>query len=104
MPLRNTTEVVIGGWTPGEGRRTGAIGALLVGAHDDTGQPVNFGHVGTGFTKAALRRLRGQLAVLERPTSPFAVPVRREHARSAHLGGAFAGRRVTASSLRASIG
>jgi bifunctional non-homologous end joining protein LigD len=50
-PLRNTTEVVIGGWTPGEGRRTGMIGALLVGAHDDTGQLVYLGHVGTGLPR-----------------------------------------------------
>jgi bifunctional non-homologous end joining protein LigD len=60
------------------------IGALLVGAHDDAGQLVYLGHVGTGFTEAALRRLHGQLAKLERSTSPFAVPVPREHARGAH--------------------
>jgi bifunctional non-homologous end joining protein LigD len=69
---------------PGEGRRTGWIGALLVGAHDDAGQLVYLGHVGTGFTEAALRRLHGQLAELERATSPFAVPVPREHARGGH--------------------
>jgi bifunctional non-homologous end joining protein LigD len=60
------------------------IGALLVGAHDDAGQLVYLGHVGTGFTEAALRRLQGQLAGLERPVSPFAVPVPRQHTRGAH--------------------
>jgi len=30
-PLRRSIEVVIGGWTPGQGRRAGTVGALLLG-------------------------------------------------------------------------
>src|SRR3979411_1166021 len=70
--------------TPGVGRRTGMIGALLVGAREDSGQLVYLCHVGTGFTEAALRRLQGQLAGLERLVSAVRVPVPREHACGAH--------------------
>lgn len=71
-PLTRTQEVVIGGGTPGQGRRTGTIGALLLGVHDHAGRLVYVGQVGTGFTAAALARLTAQLARLARRTSPFA--------------------------------
>jgi bifunctional non-homologous end joining protein LigD len=74
--------VVVGGWRPGAGRRAGGIGSLLVGVHDDTGRFVFAGHVGTGFTAAALARL-GEL-VTARPTSPFADALPREVTRDAH--------------------
>jgi bifunctional non-homologous end joining protein LigD len=83
-PIRNSIAVVIGGWVPGGGRRSDMIGALLVGAYDDTGRLGYLGHVGTGFTEAALRRLRALLTPLERPTSPFAAPVPHDHAHGAH--------------------
>ncbi|GII54208.1 hypothetical protein Pth03_25970 [Planotetraspora thailandica] len=79
-----TQEVVIGGWKPGGGRREGMIGSLLLGVHDEAGRLVFAGHVGTGFTEAALRDLREMLAPLGRPGSPFDGPVPREHARNAH--------------------
>ncbi|GII26561.1 hypothetical protein Pmi06nite_00030 [Planotetraspora mira] len=79
-----TQEVVIGGWQPGGGRREGMIGSLLLGIHDEAGRLVFTGHVGTGFTQAALRDLHELLAPLERPTPPFADAVPREHARHAH--------------------
>jgi len=79
-----TQEVVIGGWQVGEGRREGMIGSLLLGIHDEAGKLLFAGHVGTGFTQAALRYLHEQLAPLERPTPPFAGAVPREHARHAH--------------------
>ncbi|GAA4586364.1 hypothetical protein GCM10023194_32340 [Planotetraspora phitsanulokensis] len=79
-----TQEVVIGGWKPGGGRRAGMIGSLLLGIHDHDGRLVFTGHVGTGFTEAALRELREMLAPLERPAPPFDGPVPREHARDAH--------------------
>ena len=41
------------------------------------------GHVGTGFTEAALRDLAELLAPLRRNSSPFDGPVPREHARHA---------------------
>jgi bifunctional non-homologous end joining protein LigD len=64
------TEVVIGGWMPGEGNRSGRIGALLVGYHDEEGLRYA-GRVGTGFDAAELTRLQGLLEPLARPDSPF---------------------------------
>jgi bifunctional non-homologous end joining protein LigD len=64
-------ELVIGGWTPGEGRRAQGIGALLLGYYD-AGHELRFaGKVGTGFTDAELDRLLGILAPLARDASPF---------------------------------
>ncbi|ETK37723.1 non-homologous end-joining DNA ligase [Microbispora sp. ATCC PTA-5024] len=78
-----TQEVVIGGWKPGAGRRSGMVGSLLMGVHDEAGRLMYVGHVGTGFTEAALRDLLERLAPLERPAAPFADVVPREHARGA---------------------
>ncbi|MDQ0377939.1 non-homologous end-joining DNA ligase [Amycolatopsis thermophila] len=82
-PLRQTQEVIIGGWVPGEGRRAGTLGALLLGVQDDQGQLVYVGHVGTGFTDQVLGEMRDRLAPLARQVSPFEVPVPREFARRA---------------------
>ncbi|MCK2220880.1 non-homologous end-joining DNA ligase [Actinomadura sp. ATCC 31491] len=76
-------EVVIGGWRPGSGRRSGTIGSLLLGAHDQRGRLLYVGHVGTGFTQAMLADLHERLAPLERADSPFAETVPREHSRDA---------------------
>lgn len=76
-------EVVIGGWRPGKGRRAGTIGSLLLGVPSADGL-VYSGQVGTGFTDAMLRDLLGQLARLERKTSPFSPDVPRADARDAH--------------------
>ena len=81
--LLHTQEVVIGGWTAGEGRRTDSIGALLLGAYDDTGMLRYLGHVGTGFTEAALRSLLTELRAREQARSPFDEEVPREEARKA---------------------
>jgi bifunctional non-homologous end joining protein LigD len=77
-----TQEVVIGGWKPGEGRRKGAIGSLLLGVPGDDGLDY-VGHVGTGFTDKMLRALEADLEPLRRDDSPFATTVPREHARDA---------------------
>jgi bifunctional non-homologous end joining protein LigD len=77
-----TQEVVIGGWKPGEGRRAGAIGSLLLGVTGPNGLEFA-GHVGTGFTDKMLRDLEADLAPLARDDSPFGTPVPREHARTA---------------------
>jgi bifunctional non-homologous end joining protein LigD len=68
-----TQEVVIGGWTPGAGRRSGALGALLVGLPGPSGLTYA-GKVGTGFSDAALDALSHTLAPLARTTSPFSPP------------------------------
>ncbi|HVF32360.1 MAG TPA: non-homologous end-joining DNA ligase [Acidimicrobiales bacterium] len=63
-------ELVVGGWLPGAGNRTGRIGALLVGYHDEAG--LRFaGKVGTGFSDAELRRLGARFEALARDASPF---------------------------------
>jgi bifunctional non-homologous end joining protein LigD len=63
-------ELVIGGWIPGEGRRTDRIGALLMGYHED-GTFRYAGRVGTGFTERTLDDLARRLAPLRRETTPF---------------------------------
>jgi bifunctional non-homologous end joining protein LigD len=82
-PLNKTIEVIIGGWAPGEGRRTGMIGSLLLGMYDRSGQLTHVGNVGTGFTHPMLTDLARQLAPLRQPTSPFDPPVPRAQARHA---------------------
>jgi bifunctional non-homologous end joining protein LigD len=70
-PLVNTQEVLVGGWTPGQGRRAGTIGSLLLGAYDGQGLLRYLGHVGTGFTDAALDVLAKSLKPLARSHSAF---------------------------------
>jgi bifunctional non-homologous end joining protein LigD len=67
-------ELVIGGWLPGEGRRSGGLGSLLVGyfADDSSGELRYAGKVGTGFSERDLKMLKQRLAPLQRKTSPFA--------------------------------
>jgi bifunctional non-homologous end joining protein LigD len=78
-----TQEVVIGGWRPGQGRRAGLIGSLLLGLPE--GDQLRYvGHVGTGFTEAVLLDLTARLVPLSRRTSPFSDELPREHARTAH--------------------
>ena len=79
LKVKNTRrqELVIGGWYPGEGRRKGKIGALLMGYHDRTeqGPELRFaGKVGTGFNAKELDKLEKLLAPLQRATSPFSGP------------------------------
>ena len=76
-------EVVVGGWSPGEGRRAGGIGSLLLGVNDDAGRLIYAGHVGTGFSQQVLADLGARLGRLERRTPPFADEVPRAHARGA---------------------
>ncbi|HZP52064.1 DNA ligase [Actinocrinis sp.] len=92
-----TQEVVVGGWTPGEGRRRGAIGSLLLGipvasagtgsgtgtsgsrtgrrggsANDTAPDALEFvGLVGTGFTEQSLADLGKRLDALATERSPF---------------------------------
>jgi bifunctional non-homologous end joining protein LigD len=76
-------EVVVGGWSPGEGRRAGGIGSLLLGVPDDDGRLRYAGHVGTGFSVRMLDDLAATLAPMERARSPFADEVPRLQARVA---------------------
>jgi bifunctional non-homologous end joining protein LigD len=58
---RRTQEVLVGGWSPGQGRRANGIGAILVGIPED-GAVRYVGKVGTGFSD---RLLDEMLRVLE---------------------------------------
>lgn len=83
VPLTRTQEVVIVGWKPGAGRRQGMIGSLLLGVHNQHGDLLYVGQVGTGFTEAMLRDLHARLHPLARQDPPLSEPVSREHARHA---------------------
>ncbi len=77
VKVRRHQEVVVGGWLPGEGTRSGALGALLVGVHDAPGDggPLRYaGRVGTGFSDAELGRLGALLGPLETDICPFDPP------------------------------
>ena len=63
-------ELVIGGWIPGEGRRSKRIGALLMG-YFRNGEFVYAGRVGTGFTERTLGELGDRLGPLRRSDSGF---------------------------------
>lgn len=71
VKLQQSDEFVVGGWSPGEGRRANRIGSLLLGVPNDTGGLDYVGNVGTGFTGAELTRLEARLAPCRRDTSPF---------------------------------
>ncbi|MGI8694151.1 MAG: non-homologous end-joining DNA ligase [Geodermatophilaceae bacterium] len=77
-----TQDVVVGGWKPGQGRRSGLPGSLLLGLPGPGGLQY-IGKVGTGFTDRALAQIAASLAELAQTGSPF-VEVPREHARDAH--------------------
>ena len=65
-----TQDVVIGGWTQGEGGRSASLGSLAVGVME--GEELRYaGKVGTGFTEQTLALLKRELEPLRRDTSPF---------------------------------
>ncbi|HZL49237.1 MAG TPA: DNA ligase D [Solirubrobacteraceae bacterium] len=85
----NRQELVIGGWLPGKGTRSGRLGALLMGYYEPDGagegdgdgdsegdgrrpQVLRYaGRVGTGFDEQALEHLGRELAACPRDSSPF---------------------------------
>ena len=72
VKVKNVCEqdVVIGGWTPGEGGRSSTLGAITAGVYED-GKLAYVGKVGTGFTEPTLALLQRELEPLRRPDSPF---------------------------------
>jgi hypothetical protein len=78
-----TQDVVIGGWTPGQGARAPLLGSLLLGVQAPAGLQY-CGKAGTGFTGAVLLDLTRALHTLEQPASPFASPVPATESRHAH--------------------
>jgi bifunctional non-homologous end joining protein LigD len=63
-------EVVVGGFTPGKGGRSGGVGALIVGIPEGRGLRY-VGKVGTGFSDAHLKELADRFEKLGRKTTPF---------------------------------
>jgi bifunctional non-homologous end joining protein LigD len=82
-PFSHTQEVVIIGYRPGAGRRSGTIGSLVLAVTGPDGELAFAGGVGTGFTAATLRALQQQLARWARRT-PAVPGIPREHARGVH--------------------
>ncbi len=72
--LEHTQEVVIGGWTGGQGARRGTFGALVLGVPSGSGgtRPLTFvGKVGTGFNEDTRNELIAAMRPLTRATPPF---------------------------------
>lgn len=67
---RRRLDVVIGGFTVGQGNRASSFGSLLVGRPTDEGL-VFAGGVGTGFDQRRLDELSGRLRSLTTDTCPF---------------------------------
>ncbi len=83
LKLKEATmqEVVVGGWRPGQGRRDGGIGSVLVGVPTPEGLRY-VGRVGSGFDDKMLDELQTLLEPLARRDCPL-VEVPREDGRDA---------------------
>jgi bifunctional non-homologous end joining protein LigD len=99
VKCRRRQELVIGGFLPGDGARSGRVGSLLVGHWDATPDEakrlgreqrlVYAGGVGTGLTQRALDELTAALEPLRRASGPFDLgedPVRKYAQRSRERG------------------
>ena len=79
LKIRPEQELVVGGWTPGEGSAKD-LGAIVVGYYDRDGETdgpkrLHFaGKVGSGFTAKSRAELRQRFASLETPVPPFDPP------------------------------
>jgi bifunctional non-homologous end joining protein LigD len=76
LKIRPEQELVVGGWTPGEGAAK-ELGAVVVGVYERDGRTPKLrfaGKVGSGFNAATRKRLRERLAELEMDESPFDPP------------------------------
>lgn len=63
-------DVVVAGWTGGEGRRTDKLGSLVMAVYDD-GELRYVGNVGTGFDEAGLEDALMRLNSLQATEAPF---------------------------------
>ena len=69
-------DVVIVGWTEGEGHRAASLGSLVMGVYEG-GELRYVGNVGSGFDDAALADAVDRLGALEEAAPPFPPEVRR---------------------------
>ena len=77
LKIRPEQELVVGGWTPGEGSARD-LGAVAVGVYED-GALRFVGKVGSGFDARTRRVLRERFAALEVDAPPFDPPPSRDH-------------------------
>jgi bifunctional non-homologous end joining protein LigD len=76
IKVRPEQELVVGGWTPGEGAAS-ELGALVVGYYEGEGKDrkLHFaGKVGSGFNAQTRRKIRDRLKPLATDDSPFDPP------------------------------
>ncbi len=71
LKVRQGQELVVVGYTKGEGRRSGSFGALVVAVYEAGGLRWA-GNVGTGYSDAEIDRLLKLMKPLRRPDSPLA--------------------------------
>jgi bifunctional non-homologous end joining protein LigD len=91
LKCQQRQEFVVAGFTDRAGAST-QVGSLLLGVHDDDGNLVSVGSVGTGWDAKAARDLHRRLVAMESTRPPF------EHAQDA--GGKSRWGRRAASSVR----
>jgi bifunctional non-homologous end joining protein LigD len=70
LKVRESQEVVVVGYTKGQGRRSAGFGSLVVAVHDSGGLRWA-GNVGTGFTDSEIERLLKLFKPLVRADSPL---------------------------------
>jgi bifunctional non-homologous end joining protein LigD len=75
LKTQQRQEFVIAGFTDRGGEAAATeIGSLLLGVHDDQGQLVSVGNVGTGWSGKAAAELKDRLLKLEVAKTPFDTP------------------------------
>ena len=73
---RATAELaIVGFWRAGGPGGRSSVGSLLLAGHDDSGELVVVGQVGTGFSSSMRRHLFELLQPIERTTAPVAIPL-----------------------------
>jgi len=70
IKVTHEADVVVGGWSRGEGTRADSFGALLVGAYE-AGVLRFLGSVGTGFSQKMIAEIMPLLLDLESDARPF---------------------------------
>lgn len=78
IKLAFDADVVVVGWTEGEGRRSGSVGSLVMALHGEDGLRY-VGNVGTGFDDASLADAVERLSRLETSRPPFDPSELRKH-------------------------
>ncbi|MGA7097677.1 MAG: non-homologous end-joining DNA ligase [Acidimicrobiia bacterium] len=77
-------DVVIVGWTEGEGRRKGTLGSLVMAVYDEDGKLRYVGNVGTGFDRRSLEDATKRLTSLEDTEPPISPDVLRSRPELRH--------------------